>query len=116
MPHGARDAVASVAGVAREGTDVTTLAATRGVETAARSPVAGRRMFRLTELKAGETGRIVRVHLPDLGCRRRFGELGLAEGMEVTVQGDGETLMLSLCGGKMGLAARCACDVWVMRK
>jgi Fe2+ transport system protein FeoA len=72
-------------------------------------------MVRLADLQPGESGRIVRVDMPDQGCRRRFGELGLAEGMTVTMHGTGDTLMLGLCGGRMGVASRCACGIWVLR-
>jgi Fe2+ transport system protein FeoA len=76
---------------------------------------ATRRMVRLTELAAGESGRVVRVETADVGCRRRFAELGLAEGMTVKVQSAGETLMIALGCGRMALAGRCACEVWVLR-
>jgi|GEM_PF-3791168 len=68
----------------------------------------------LTELAAGQKGRIVRVNLPELGCKRRFGELGLAPGMTVTVISTGESIMLDLAGGKFGLAARCASEITVL--
>ncbi len=74
-----------------------------------------RKVVSLATLEAGETGRVVRVNLPDLGCRRRFAELGLAEGMKVTVVGTGDVMMLNLAGAKMGLAERCAREVYVVR-
>ena len=77
---------------------------------------AARKVVSLADLQAGETGRVVRVNLPDLGCRRRFAELGLAEGMKVTVVGTGDTMMLAMAGSKMGIAERCAREVYVVRE
>ena len=71
--------------------------------------------LRLTDLRAGETGRVVRLSLPDVGCRKRFAELGLAEGMKVTVATTGETLMLIIGCARMGVAARCAEAIHVAR-
>jgi Fe2+ transport system protein FeoA len=76
---------------------------------------ARRGIIRLSDLLAGETGRVVRVDLVDAGCRRRFAELGLAEGMKVTVTGTGDTLMVALGNGRMGVGARCAEQVWVVK-
>ena len=76
---------------------------------------AARKSLRLSDLKEGETGRILRVSIPDTGCRKRFAELGLATGMKVTVTGTGDTLMLVIGGSRMGLAARCAEEITVVR-
>ena len=35
--------------------------------------------------------------------------------MKVTVTGTGDTLMLAICGSRMGLAARCAEEISVVR-
>jgi Fe2+ transport system protein FeoA len=72
-------------------------------------------VVKLSELAAGETGRIMRVAMADTGCRKRFAELGLAEGMKVTVAGTGDTLMLILGTARMGLSSRCADEITVMR-
>ena len=80
---------------------------------AARSPV--RKGLRLSDLRSGETGRVVRLGFPDAGCRKRFAELGLAEGMKVTVATTGDTLMLVVGGSRMGLAMRCAEEIFVAR-
>jgi Fe2+ transport system protein FeoA len=84
---------------------------------AARS--SGRKGLRLSDLRAGETGRVLRVATADPGCRKRFAELGLAEGMKVTVRATGDVLMIALGGGagssRMGLAARCADEIFVSR-
>jgi Fe2+ transport system protein FeoA len=80
----------------------------------ARQP-AMRKGLRLTDLHPGETARVLRVNLPDSACRKRFAELGLAEGMKVTVAATGNTLMLILGGSRMGIAARCADDILVSR-
>lgn len=85
---------------------------------AAASRPATRKSLRLTDLHAGETARVLRVNLTDTACRKRFAELGLAEGMKVTVASTGDTLMLILGGGsgsRMGVAARCADDILVSR-
>jgi hypothetical protein len=81
-----------------------------------------RKNLRLSDLRAGETGRVLRVATVDPGCRKRFAELGLAEGMKVTVRTTGDVLMLALGGGaggnggsRMGLAARCADEIFVSR-
>src|SRR5579864_5924700 len=74
-----------------------------------------RKSLRLSDLKEGETGRVVRVTIPDTGCRKRFAELGLAPGMKVTVAGSGDTLMLIIGGSRMGLAVRCAEEISVVR-
>jgi Fe2+ transport system protein FeoA len=74
-----------------------------------------RKSLRLSDLKDGETGRVIRVMIPEAGCRKRFAELGLAPGMKVTVAGTGETLMLMIGGSRMGLAARCAEEITVVR-
>lgn len=74
-----------------------------------------RKGLKLSDLRAGETGRVVRLAFPDPGCRKRFAELGLAEGMKVTVTATGDTLMLLLGGSRMGLAARCAEEIFVVR-
>jgi len=74
-----------------------------------------RKGLRLSDLQSGETGRVLRLAFPDGGCRKRFAELGLAEGMKVTVLGTGDTLMLSIGGSRMGLAQRCAEEIFVTR-
>jgi Fe2+ transport system protein FeoA len=74
-----------------------------------------RKSLRLSDLREGETGRVVRVSIPEQGCRKRFAELGLAPGMKVTVAGTGDTLMLIIGGSRMGLAARCAEEISVVR-
>lgn len=77
--------------------------------------VTGAKVCKLSELEAGQTARILRVGLPELGCRKRFAELGLATGMSVTVTTTGDTMMLALGGGRMGLAKRCADCISVMK-
>lgn len=74
-----------------------------------------RKGLRLSDLQSGETGRVLRLAFPDAGCRKRFAELGLAEGMKVTVLGTGDTLMLNIGGSRMGLAVRCAEEIFVTR-
>jgi Fe2+ transport system protein FeoA len=74
-----------------------------------------RKSLRMTDLRAGETARVLRVHITDAACRKRFAELGLAEGMKVTVASTGDTLMVIIGGARMGLAARCADDIVVSR-
>jgi Fe2+ transport system protein FeoA len=69
----------------------------------------------LTDLKRGETGRILRVAIEESGCRKRFAEMGLAEGMKITVAATGETMMLIVGGSRMGVAARCAEAILVSR-
>jgi Fe2+ transport system protein FeoA len=80
---------------------------------AARTPV--RKGLRLNDLHAGETARILRVNITDTACRKRFAELGLAEGMKVTVASAGDTMMLVIGGARMGLAVRSAHDILVSR-
>jgi Fe2+ transport system protein FeoA len=79
------------------------------------SPPSIRKGLRLTDLRAGDTARVLRLGIPDAGCRKRFAELGLAEGMKVTVASTGDTLMLIIGGSRMGLAARCAEGIHVAR-
>lgn len=74
-----------------------------------------RKGLRLTDLRSGEMARILRVAMNDHGCRKRFAELGLAEGMKVTVASTGDTLMLIVGGSRMGIAARCAEAIHVSR-
>jgi Fe2+ transport system protein FeoA len=76
---------------------------------------APRKGLRLTDLRAGETARILRVVIDEAGCRKRFAELGLAEGMKVTIAGTGDTLMLIIGGSRMGIASRCAESILVSR-
>jgi Fe2+ transport system protein FeoA len=71
--------------------------------------------IKLSQLKTGETGRIVRVGGSDAGCRKRFAEMGLAEGMKVTMSGAGESVMLLVGNTKLALACRCAEDILVIR-
>jgi Fe2+ transport system protein FeoA len=85
--------------------------------TAPRQP-SNRKGLHLTDLQPGESARVTRVALTDTGCRKRFAELGLAEGMKVTVTATGDTLLLILGSGRgtrMGVAARCAEEVFVSR-
>ena len=79
------------------------------------SAPAARKSLRLSDLKEGETGRILRVSIPESGCRKRFAEMGLAPGMKVTVTGTGDTLMVVIAGSRMGLASRCAEEISVVR-
>jgi Fe2+ transport system protein FeoA len=79
------------------------------------APKTARKGLRLSDLQSGETARILRVSIPDSGCRKRFAELGLAEGMKVTVATTGDTLMVILGSSRMGLAARCADEILVSR-
>ena len=74
-----------------------------------------RKGLRLTDLQAGDTARILRVNMAESGCRKRFAELGLAEGMKVTIASTGDTLMLILGNSRMGIAARCADEIFVSR-
>ena len=74
-----------------------------------------RKGLRLSDLKAGDTARILRLAFPDPGCRKRFAELGLAEGMKVTLAATGDALILVLGGSRMGIAARCADEIFVSR-
>ncbi|HVT80695.1 MAG TPA: FeoA family protein [Phycisphaerae bacterium] len=76
---------------------------------------ARRKGLRLTDLRAGETVRILRVAIEESGCRKRFAELGLAEGMKVTIASTGDTLMLIIGGSRMGIASRCAEAILVSR-
>jgi Fe2+ transport system protein FeoA len=78
-------------------------------------PKPTRKGLRLSDLRSGETARVVRLAFPDAGCRKRFAELGLAQGMKVTVASTGDTLMLIIGGSRMGLAARCADEIFVAR-
>ena len=73
------------------------------------------RICALADLQSGETGRIIRVEMPDVGCRKRFAELGLAAGMMVTVTGGGDTLLLAIGGARMGLGRTCARQITVMK-
>lgn len=82
---------------------------------AAPAPRSTRKSCTLVDLAAGESARIVRVHIADALCRRRFAELGLAEGMKVTVNATGDTLMLTLAGARMALSGRCATEIQVLR-
>ena len=74
-----------------------------------------RKGLRLSDLQSGETARVLRLAFPDTGCRKRFAELGLAEGMKVTVLNSGDNMMLSVGGSRMGLAQRCADEIFVTR-
>ena len=74
--------------------------------------------LRITDLQVGETARITHIAIPDTACRKRFAELGLAEGMKVTIASTGDTLMLIMGSGnasRMGVAARCADVIHVVR-
>ena len=74
-----------------------------------------RKGLRLTDLHPGDTARVLRVSLSDTACRKRFAELGLAEGMKVTVAGTGDTMMLIIGSSRMGIGARCADEIFVSR-
>ncbi len=77
-----------------------------------------RKGLSLTDLQAGETARILRVGLADSGCRKRLAELGLVEGMKVTILsagGGAGTVMLQVGGAKMALGEGCAAEVFVTR-
>jgi len=74
-----------------------------------------RKGLRLSDLQPGDTARVLRLAFPDSGCRKRFAELGLAEGMKVTVTATGDALMLLIGSSRMGLAARCADEIFVSR-
>jgi Fe2+ transport system protein FeoA len=78
-------------------------------------PAKSSRICRLSDLQSGDTGRIVRVEMPDVGCRKRFAELGLAAGMAVTVTGGGDTMLLAIGGSRMGLGRHCAQQITVMK-
>lgn len=78
-------------------------------------PAVARKLVKLSELQAGETARVVRVGLLDQGCRRRFAEMGIYEGTTLTVTGAGDTLMVAIGNGRMGLSAQCAAMVTVLR-
>src|SRR5437762_2247211 len=72
----------------------------------------------LTDLRAGESARITRMTLADTGCRKRFAEMGLAEGMKVHVVSTGDTMMVALgsgTGSRIAVAARCAETIFVIR-
>ena len=74
--------------------------------------------LRLTDLRAGDSARITRLTLADSGCRKRFAEMGLAEGMKVHVVSTGETMMVALGSGRgsrIAVAARCAETIFVLR-
>jgi len=53
--------------------------------------------------------------MTDGGCRKRFAEMGVAEGMKVTVASTGDTLLLIVGDSRMGIAARCAEEIMVAR-
>ncbi len=74
-----------------------------------------RKGLRLSDLSSGETGRVLRLTFADAGCRKRFAEMGLAEGMKVTVSTAGETMMLVVGGSRMGMGARCADQILVAK-
>jgi Fe2+ transport system protein FeoA len=76
---------------------------------------ASRKGLRLSDLQPGETVRVLRLALPEMGCRKRFAELGLAEGMKCTLLSGGDTLMLLIGGSRMALASRCADEIFVSR-
>lgn len=79
------------------------------------APATAKKGLRLSDLKPGDSARVIRLALPDTGCRKRFAELGLAEGMRVSVVGTGTTLMLAVGTARMALACRCADDILVMK-
>ncbi len=74
-----------------------------------------RKGLRLSDLRPGDTARVLHLAFPDSGCRKRFSELGLAVGMKVTVTSTGDALMLVIGGSRMGLADRCADEIFVSR-
>lgn len=73
------------------------------------------KVVKLSQLQPGESARIVRVGVSDHGCRKRFAELGIAEGARVTVTSCGECMMVQLGCTRMGLACRCAEDITVLK-
>ncbi len=73
------------------------------------------RICRLSDLQSGDTGRIVRVEMPDVGCRKRFAEMGLAAGMAITVTAGGDTMLIAVGGSRMGLGRHCAQQITVMK-
>ncbi len=79
------------------------------------APRPARRLLTLADLAPGDTARVVRVSLADPGCRRRFAELGLGEGMALTVTAAGDTMILALGSGRMAVAQRCAREISVLR-
>jgi Fe2+ transport system protein FeoA len=74
-----------------------------------------RKGLRLSDLRQGDSARVLRLLFPDSGCRKRFAELGLAEGMKLSILSTGDTLLLSVAGARMALAARCADEILVSR-
>jgi Fe2+ transport system protein FeoA len=74
--------------------------------------------LRLTDLHKGESARVTRLTLSDSSCRKRFAEMGLAEGMKVHVVSTGDTMMIALgsgTGSRIAVAARCAETIFVIR-
>jgi Fe2+ transport system protein FeoA len=69
----------------------------------------------LTDLAEGDSARVVRIALDDDGCRKRFAELGLAEGMKVRILSTGDTLLLMIGSSRMAIASRCAECIHVIR-
>ena len=53
--------------------------------------------------------------LEDGNCRKRFAEMGLAEGMKFSVVSTGDTLMLIVGSSRMAIGARCAETIFVVR-
>lgn len=89
---------------------------TQSQPTSAKSAKVGsKKLVKLSELDVGAKGRVVRVDLSDLGCRRRFAEMGISEGMMVSVVTSGDTMILGIGGGRMGVSAQCASQVTVLR-
>ncbi len=77
---------------------------------------ASRRGLRLTDLQVGETVRVLRVAMKDLGCKKRLAEMGVAEGMRIKlVSKAGGQVMIQVGGAKMGLGEGCASEISVMR-
>jgi Fe2+ transport system protein FeoA len=71
--------------------------------------------LRLTDLRAGESARVVRLSLDDTGCRKRLAELGLAEGMKIAIASTGDTLMVMVGSARIALSAHCAESIHVIR-
>jgi Fe2+ transport system protein FeoA len=70
---------------------------------------------KLSDLRVGESARILRVNLLDQGCRRRFAEMGVYEGSTVSVTASGDMMILAVGGGRMAVSAHCASEVTVLR-
>ena len=80
------------------------------------APTARKSGLRLTDMSVGQSCRILRIGRLDSSCRKRLAELGVAEGMRVTLAGNsGGQVMLQIGGAKMALGEGCASEIHVMR-